>query len=38
MTRAEVLANWYATFNDLRLAGISLTEWLAFHRGKTHAQ
>jgi hypothetical protein len=25
---------WEATFTDLRLAGITLDEWLAFHRAR----
>jgi len=26
------MANWYATFKELREAGISLNDWLAFHK------
>ena len=27
-----MMANWYATFEELRLAGIPLHAWLEFHR------
>jgi hypothetical protein len=30
MNRVDVLSNWSATFTDLRLAGVSLSEWLAY--------
>lgn len=32
--RDAVLSNWLATFADLRQAGITLAEWLAYHRGR----
>jgi hypothetical protein len=31
--RAKAL-DWYATFTDLRLAGVTLDEWLAYHRAR----
>jgi len=37
MERHAVLANWHATFRDLRLADVPLQEWLAFHAARREA-
>ncbi len=29
-----MISNWFATFKDLREAGITLDEWLAFHKAR----
>lgn len=28
------MLGWYATFTDLRNAGVALQDWLDFHRGR----
>ena len=34
MTSREKALDWNATFTDLRLAGVTLDEWLAYHRAR----
>ncbi len=30
------MPGWYATFKDLREAGVTLKEWLAYHKDLKH--
>lgn len=36
-TREECLANWFATFEDLRLSNVTLAEWLGHWQGRDRA-
>lgn len=36
LSNADVLMNWYATFAELREGRVSLQEWLAYWKGRSH--
>ena len=33
-----MIPGWNATFKDLREAGVTLQEWLIYHKGHKHEQ
>jgi hypothetical protein len=34
MSPKQRALRWHATFTDLRLAGVTLAEWIAYHRAR----